>query len=66
MNYVEQFLRQKNIPQPLRMKVRRYLEYNWNLKKLYKIEEQELLDLLNVNLRGKITVYLNGGIFQNM
>lgn len=48
------------------MKVRRYLEYNWNLKKLYKIEEQELLDLLNVNLRGKITVYLNGGIFQNM
>lgn len=36
------------------------------MKKLYKIEEEELLGLLNVNLKGKITVYLNGKIFQNI
>jgi hypothetical protein len=55
-------LRKKFIPPELRIKVRRYLEYNWELKKLYKIEENELLDLLSVNLRNKITVYLNGRI----
>jgi hypothetical protein len=42
--------------------VKRYLEYNWELKKLYKIEEKELLELLNDNLKGKITVYFNGKI----
>jgi len=48
------------------MKVRKYLEYNWEMKKLYKIEEKEMLSLLNMNLRGKITVYLNGKILQNI
>jgi hypothetical protein len=62
MNYVEQFLREKDIPVQLRQQVKRYLEYNWELKKLYKIEETELLSLLNDNLRGKIIVYFNGRI----
>jgi hypothetical protein len=55
-------LRQKNIPSDLRQKVRRYLEYNWDLKKKYKIEENEMLGLLNTSLKGKLTVYLNGRI----
>jgi hypothetical protein len=46
--------------------VKRYLEYNWELKKLYKIEETELLSLLNDNLRGKIIVYFNGRILQGI
>jgi hypothetical protein len=29
------------------MKVKRYLEYNWEMKKRFKIEESELLGLLN-------------------
>lgn len=62
MNYVEKFLREKDIPIQLRQQVKRYLEYNWELKKLYKIEETELLSLLNDNLRGKIIVYFNGRI----
>lgn len=33
---------------------------------MYKIEEQELLSLLNDNLKGKITVYLNGKILQSI
>jgi len=46
--------------------VKRYLEYNWELKKLYKIEETELLSLLNDNLRGKIIVYFNGRILKGI
>lgn len=66
MSYVEQFLRDKDIPITLRQQVKRYLEYNWELKKLYKIEESELLTLLNDNLRGKIIVYFNGKILQSI
>jgi len=66
MNYVEEFLREKDIPSTLRQQVKRYLEYNWELKKLYKIEENELLTMLNDNLRGKIIVYFNGRILQSI
>lgn len=33
MKYVNKFMKQKNIPQELRSKIVRYLEYNWELKK---------------------------------
>ena len=66
MIYVDRFLKQKCIPLNLRVQVKRYLEYNWQLKKIYKIEEYDLLSLLNENLRGKITVYFNGRILQNI
>eukprot|EP00347_Sterkiella_histriomuscorum_P010994 403374152 len=66
MIYVDRFLTQKDIPVNLRLQVKRYLEYNLQLKKLYKIEEYDLLSLLNKNLRGKITVYFNGRILQNI
>ena len=66
MNYVEKFLRKNQLPIDLRISVRRYLEYNWELKKIYKIEEEELLSLLNVNLRDKITVFLNSKILKNI
>lgn len=66
MNYVDTFLKEKDIPNSLRMQVKRYLEYNWELKKLYKIEETEMLAMLNDNLRGKIIVYFNGKILKSI
>jgi hypothetical protein len=46
--------------------VRRYLEYHYELKKIYKIDEKELLLMLNENLRNKIIVYLHGQLLQNI
>lgn len=66
MNYVDTFLREKDIPKSLRLQVKRYLEYNWELKKLCKIEETEMLAMLNDNLRGKIIVFFNGKILKNI
>lgn len=65
MKYVNRFMKQKGIPDDLRTKIIRYLEYNWELKKQYKIEESEVYSMLNENLRDKITVYINGRILQN-
>ena len=64
--YVNQFMRQKGIPNELQMKIIRYLEYNWEEKKTIKIEEKEVYALLNDNLRDKITVCINGRILQSL
>lgn len=46
--------------------MRRYLEHIWETKKEIKIDEKEVMAMLNENLREKITVYLNGRILQKM
>ena len=38
----------------------------WETKKTIKIDEKEVMALLNESLREKITVYLNGRILQRM
>jgi len=66
MTYVNQFMLAQNIPKDLRLKIRRYLEYKWETKKEIKIEEKEVMAMLNENLKEKITVYLNGRILKSM
>ena len=66
MTYVNQFLVHKEIPKEIRMKVRHYLEYVWTSKKEIKIEEGEVMEILNENLRDKLTLYLNGRILKNI
>lgn len=66
MNYVTKFLRNKEVPSELKIKIRRYLEYWWEYKKDIKIDEKEVMAMLNENLREKLTVYLNGRILQRM
>ncbi len=60
MTYVNIFLRSKDIPNELISKINKFLQYNWDMKKQIKIEEKELMDLLNDDLKDKITIYLNG------
>ena len=66
MTYVNQFLIHKEIPKEIRMKVRNYLEYIWTSKKEIKIEESEVMESLNENLRDKLILYLNGRILKNI
>lgn len=60
MTYVNIFLRNKDIPNDLINKINKFLSYNWDMKKQIKIEEKELMSLLNDDLKDKITIYLNG------
>lgn len=66
MTYVNQFLIHKEIPKDIRMKVRNYLEYVWTSKKEIKIEEKDVMNILNENLRDKLTLYLNGRILKDI
>ena len=46
--------------------MRRYLEYHCDSKKQYKIEEKELLDLLNNNLKQTLESYFNSSVVYNI
>jgi len=58
MQYIQQFMHLRSIPQDLQVKIKNYLRYNWELKKDLKIEENEVMDMLNDDLKGKLVVYL--------
>jgi hyperpolarization activated cyclic nucleotide-gated potassium channel 2 len=66
MKYVNKFIKQKGLPFELRTKIVRYLEYNWELKKQYKIEEYEVYGMLNEILVDKINILIKGRILQNI
>lgn len=56
----------KGIPKDLRDRIHRYLDYNWELKKSIKIDEDELMELLNNDLRNQIKSHLTGRILLNV
>ncbi|CDW85756.1 UNKNOWN [Stylonychia lemnae] len=66
MMYVNQFMNQKDLPKDLRLRVWRYLQYVWEIKKQIKIEEEEVFEMLNQDLRERITVCMNGFILQTI
>lgn len=48
------------------MKIKRYLDYNFEMKKDLKIEEEEVYSFLNDDLKSRITVFMNGKILQSV
>ena len=58
--FVNRFLKNKGIPADLRNKIHSFLEYNWESKKVIKIEEEEVMGLLNRDLRQQIKSHLTG------
>ncbi len=48
------------LPTDFRIKVRYYMNYVYDNKKKYKLDEEDVLQMLNENLRVETTVHLNG------
>jgi CRP-like cAMP-binding protein len=63
--YVDQFLRNKNLTKNVRTKVRRYLEHVLENKREQKVDESEILTLLNKNLKEEVIMHLNGLLLKN-
>jgi CRP-like cAMP-binding protein len=63
--YVDQFLRNKSLHKNVRTKVRRYLEHVLENKREQKIDESEILTLLNKNLKEEVIMHLNGLLLKN-
>jgi len=65
ITHINQFLIHKNIPTELKGTIMSYLEYMCDYKRMYKLEEGEVLNMLNDNLRDNLIVYLNGQVLQS-
>lgn len=48
------------VPLDFRIKVRRYLNYLYDNKKQYKLDEEDVLLMLNDTLKVETTIHLNG------
>ena len=54
------------MPKDLNVKIKRFLDFNFELKKDLKIEENEVMSLLNDDLKGTLAVYYNGRILKSV
>ena len=57
---INRFLDFKGVDKKLHQRVKRYFRYVLENKRQYKLEEQEVFDMLNDNLRLELIVNLNG------
>lgn len=58
--HVNQYLTHQRIPRSLRLQVRRYLEQMQEHKKREKLSQNEVLKMLNVNLRDEVLIHIVG------
>ena len=54
------FMIHHKLPTEFRIKVRWYLNHLYDSKKEFKLEEQDVLEMLNDHLRIETTIHLNG------
>ena len=57
---INDFMIHNKLPIEFQIKVRRYLDYLYDSKKEYKLEEEDVLQMLNDNLKVETTIHLNG------
>ena len=60
------YLKKKNLPSDLLIKIKRYLDYNFEMKRDLKIEESEVMDMMNDDLRSALILFGNGRILQSV
>lgn len=54
----------KHIPKDLKIKIMSYLDYMCEYKRMYKLEESEVLSMLNTTLQDQVIVHLNGRVLK--
>jgi hypothetical protein len=65
MDNLIQFLVYKKISPSLKIRIKKYLEHALEKKKEHKIDESEVLLLLNKNLRDEIALHINGQVLKS-
>jgi len=62
---INKFLVNKGIDENVRVKVKKYLDHKLELRLDQKIEEEEVLNLINIKLKEEILLELNGEMIKN-
>ena len=61
---VNRYMRRKGLPRSLQFRVRRYLDYLWEIKKKNKMDEKSILVLLSEPLRDEIYSHIHGVVIK--
>eukprot|EP00347_Sterkiella_histriomuscorum_P007191 403349915 len=62
---IKQFMSFHNLPANFKNQVKRYLDYVVEYKRQYKMEEEEVLEMLSEGLRFELIIHLNGKMLHN-
>ena len=65
MNSISQYMKKKNLPYTVQLKVRKYLEYCWNSNQT-NLEELDLFNNMSFNLKDEVITYINGSIIKSI
>lgn len=61
---VNSYMKKKILPKSLQFRVRRYLDYIWEVKKTKKLNEKQVLSLLSEPLRDEIYAHINANVIK--
>lgn len=59
---INQYMRKKNIPKSMQVKVRKYVEYTYDPDKKKQMDESSFFQCLSANLQTELAEYMNGNI----
>lgn len=62
--HITQFLVHKKVPSSMRNKIKSFLDYKCEHKEVYKMDEAEVLGMLNGHLWDQVIAYLNGNLLK--
>jgi len=66
MNLMNGYLRFNHIDFDLKIKIRNYLEYIWQVKKVYNDETKEIINTLSSSLKEELLISSNGAIVRDI
>ena len=59
---INQYMRKKNIPKSMQVKVRKYVAYTYDPDKKKQMDESSFFQCLSTNLQTELAEYMNGNI----
>lgn len=59
---INQYMRKKNIPKSMQVKVRKYIQYTYDPDKKKQMDESAFFQCLSINLQTELSEYMNGNI----
>lgn len=62
---VNSYMKKKRLPKDLQFRVRRYLDYIWEVKKKQRLDEKQVLSLLSEPLRDEIYARINANLIKS-
>ena len=65
MTSINQYMKRKNLPYRIQLRVRKYLEYSWDSNQTT-LDEIQLFENMSITLKDEVITYVNGTVIKNI